>query len=1112
MAADGPAIGRLGGRALRRPLIIVVAALAALFGCPMLPVAVVRAEGEAGNAAPDATDDVVVAPAVGATVTLRGIDTDGDDLTFGVLSPSGVTLGDVSTPSCETPAGGPRVCTATVHVTPAGGTGSFDFTVSDPAVTATATVTVVNSAPAAVDDSVVAAPGSATTITLRALDPEGDALSFATFSPSGGSVGEVGTPSCAAQPDGSSACTAQVTFTNTSASGSFGYTASDGVNDPQQASVAVANPRPAALDDSLVAAAGSVTTVTLRGIDPNGDALSFATFSPSGGTLGEVGTPSCAAQSDGSSVCTADVTFTNVSGNGTFGYTVSDGVNDPQQASVAVANPRPAALDDSLVAAAGSVTTVTLRGIDPNGDALSFATFSPSGGTLGEVGTPSCAAQSDGSSVCTADVTFTNVSGNGTFGYTVSDGVNDPQQASVAVANPRPAALDDSLVAAAGSVTTVTLRGIDPNGDALSFATFSPSGGTLGEVGTPSCAAQSDGSSVCTADVTFTNVSGNGTFGYTVSDGVNDPQQASVAVSNPAPAALPDAITGATGPVDVMLRGVDANGDPLTFEVFGASGGTLGEVGMPSCSGQPDGSSVCTATVPFTNSSGDGSFFFVVQDGSSTSPPAVVIVSAAAGSSNSAPVVTTSSAGVRAAGSAVTLHGADSDGDSLSFEISSPSGLTVGALAPSACSPAADGSSVCTGDVLVTPSVTTPGSSFVGSFSYRANDGDATSSFQTVTVTNPSPEAISTTAPVPTAGGNVTLRGADPNGDPLTFEVSSASDVSLGTPSEPVCTPQPDGSSLCTAEVMVTPAPTALSSSWSGSFAYRVIDGSSTSSFETVTVSNPSPKAISDDALIPIAGGALTLRGTDPNGDPLTFELGSSSALTVGPIGEPTCTPTGDGSMSCVAAVAVNPLAPIPSASWSGSLAYRVNDGSSTSSFETITVGNASPAAADDHVVVPAAGGSATLLAADASGDDVTFEVGSASGVIVGSPGPTSCATSGATSRCIAEVTVTPVTEGTLSTTWGGSFTYRSLDGASLSPFRTITVVNPSPETTPAQVSSDTVGTTVTLRGADANGDPLTFEVGGSSGATVSPPGAPACSPGGDGSARCQVDGGGHAD
>jgi uncharacterized repeat protein (TIGR01451 family) len=91
------------------------------------------------------------------------------------------------------------------------------------------------------------------------------------------------------------------------------------------------------------------------------------------------------------------------------------------------------------------------------------------------------------------------------------------------------------------------------------------------------------------------------------------------------PVAYDDMVTTAAGqPVDIVLSGSDADGEPLTFAIASApTSGTLGAVGSPTC----DIFGSCTATVTYTPPTGTGSvdsFTFTVNDGTLTSLPATV--------------------------------------------------------------------------------------------------------------------------------------------------------------------------------------------------------------------------------------------------------------------------------------------------------------------------------------------------------------------------------------------------------------------------------------------------------------------------------------------------------
>ena len=426
------------------------------------------------------------------------------------------------------------------------------------------------------------------------MDPNGDQLSFEPVGTASSlTVGAISVPSCVAQGDGSSVCTAtvEVSALASATNATFPYRVTDGVSYSGTAYVDVRNPEPVAIADRLTGVSGPVTA-TLRGIDPNGDALTIAITTFSGGTVGSVTTPVCTPQGDGSNVCAATAEFTPSGTSGTVNFSVSDGVSSVTAsvaivASTSTPNSAPKAVGDRVVVPA-SGGTVTLRGTDSNGDSLSFSEYGSVSGMLGTIGAPSCVAQGDGSSVCTAAVTVTPSGSSGSFQFQVSDGLST-SNASVSVTNERPEAVGGRVVLPA-SGGAVTLRGVDAEGDGLSFSLYgTPSGVSVGTIGAPVCTPQGDGSSVCTAAVTVTPSGSSGSFQFQVSDGLST-SVASVSVTNERPEAVGGRVVLPASGGAVTLRGVDAEGDGLSFSLYGTPAGvSVGTIGAPVCTPQADG-------------------------------------------------------------------------------------------------------------------------------------------------------------------------------------------------------------------------------------------------------------------------------------------------------------------------------------------------------------------------------------------------------------------------------------------------------------------------------------------------------------------------------------------
>ena len=127
-----------------------------------------------------------------------------------------------------------------------------------------------------------------------------------------------------------------------------------------------------------------------------------------------------------------------------------------------------------------------------------------------------------------------------------------------------------------------------------------------------------------------------------------------------------------------------------------------------------------------------------------------------------------------------------------------------------------------------------------------------TANAQSVTVTGNTPKLI-------------TLTGTDPNNDPLTFSI--ATNPTHGTLS---------GFNPATGEVTYTPA-----ANYAGpdSFTFTVNDGTTESAPATVsiTVENQAPTANAQS--VTVTGNTpklITLTGTDPNNDPLTFSIATN--------------------------------------------------------------------------------------------------------------------------------------------------------------------------------------------------------------------------------------------
>ena len=156
----------------------------------------------------------------------------------------------------------------------------FTFKASDGTTdsnTATVTVTVsqVASPPVAQSQSVTATSGSPSDITLKATDPDGNALTYAIVSgPKSGTITDLNKDA------GTLVYTPTDGFTGQDR---FAFKASDGTTDSNTATVTVtvsqvASP-PVAQSQSVTATSGSPSDITLKATDPDGNALTYAIVS-----------------------------------------------------------------------------------------------------------------------------------------------------------------------------------------------------------------------------------------------------------------------------------------------------------------------------------------------------------------------------------------------------------------------------------------------------------------------------------------------------------------------------------------------------------------------------------------------------------------------------------------------------------------------------------------------------------------------------------------------------------------------------------------------------------------------------------------------------------------
>jgi VCBS repeat-containing protein len=714
--------------------------------------------------------------------------------------------------------------------------------------TVTITVTPVNHAPVAANDSygvsknnalTVAAPG----VLANDTDVDGDPLTAILVSgPAHGTL----------------ALSANGSFTYTPAAGytggdSFTYKANDGQLDSNVATVAltVSDDAPVANADSYAVSKNNALTVAAPGVlandtDANGDALTAALVSgPAHGTL--------ALNANGSFTYTPAAGYT---GADSFMYKANDGQLDSNVATVAltVSDDAPVANADSYSVSKNNALTVSAPGVlandtDANGDALTAALVSgPAHGTL--------TLSANGSFTYTPAAGYT---GGDSFTYKANDGQLDSNVATVAltVSDDAPVANADSYGVSKNNPLTISAPGVlgndtDANGDALTAALVAgPAHGTL--------ALSANGSFSYTPAAGYT---GGDSFTYKANDGQLDSNSATVSltVSDDAPVAANDSYAvSKNNALTVAAPGVlgndtDANGDTLAAVlVSGPAHGTL----TLSANGS-------FTYMPASGYTGGDSFTYKANDGQLDSNVATVALSvhddAPVAASDSYAVSKNNPLTVSAPG--VLANDTDANGDALTAIL--VSGPAHGTLTLSA-----------NGSLTYTPA-----SGYTGgdSFTYKANDGQLDSNVATVALT------VSDTAPVAandsySANKNSSLtvsapgvlgNDTDANGDTLTA-------VLVSGPAHGTVTLNANGSFTYTPKSGYTGA---------DSFTYKANDGQLDSNVATValTVRNRPPLAAnvsystSQGSPLTVSAPGVLASATDPDADPLTAALVSGPA------------------------------------------------------------------------------------------------------------------------------------------------------------------------------------------------------------------------------------------
>jgi ELWxxDGT repeat protein/VCBS repeat-containing protein len=916
------------------------------------------------------------------------------------------------------------------------GTDSFTYRANDGVANSTATVTinVTNTAPAAANDSYSVTRNGTLSLTAPGVlsndtDAEGNPLTATV-------VTQPGNGTVTLNADGSFTYIPTTGFTGTD---SFTYRASDAIA-TSTATVTVtvtppSNTAPTVVNDSFSIRANGTLTVTAPGVlsndtDAEGNPLTATVAT-------QPGSGSVTLNPDGSFTYVPAIGFT---GTDSFTYRANDGSLDATgTVTVNITNAAPVASNDTFSIGANATLRITAPGVlsndtDANGDPLTAIPFiQPRNGSL--------SLNADGSFTYVPVLNFVGVD---SFTYLASDG-GDSSGATVTITvtppvNTAPTVVNDSFSVRANGTLAITAPGVlsndtDAEGNPLTATVATqPGSGTV--------TLNPNGSFTYVPTLNFV---GTDSFTYRANDGSLDTTGTVIlSVTNAAPAVVNDTFSvRANGTLSLTAPGVlsndtDADGNPLTATV-------VTQPGSGSVTLNADGSFTYVPTLDFV---GADSFTYRANDGIADSTATVTV-----NVTNSAPVVandtytTTRDTSLTIAAPGVLSNDTDTEGSALTATVVTQPGNGTVTLN-------ADGSFTYT-----------PTAGFTGtdSFTYLASDAIANST-ATVTITvnppgNTAPTVVNDTFSVRANGTlaitapGVLSNDTDAEGNPLTATV-------VTQPGSGTVTLNPDGS--------FTYVPT-LNFVGTDSFTYRANDGSlDATGTVTVSVTNTAPAVVNDsfsvranNTLTITAPGVLS-NDTDAEGNPLT-------ATVVTQPGSGTVTLNPDGSFTYV-----------PTLNFVGtdSFTYRANDGIADSTATvTVSVTNAAPAVVNDSFSVRA-NGTLAITAPGVLSNDTDADGNPLTATVVTQPGNGTV-----TLNPDGSFTYVP----TIGFTGTDSFTYQASDGIVAATATAIVTVNPPDNAAPvANPDTYTIRANGTLsitapgvlsNDTDAEGSPLTATV-----------------------------------
>ena len=928
------------------------------------------------NDGPIAVDDNY-STAEETTVTLAPLttgtadsDIDGDSLTISSINGEPVVLGTaesitVSNGIVNYSAGGVITFTPNTNYN---GTVTFPYIITDGNLTATAnqiiTVTAINDAPVAVDDSYTTDEDTAVvllplTTGVADSDIDGDTLSIQSINGENltGNVQSISVTNGTVDIDGSGT----ITFTpDTDYNGTitFPYVITDGnltATANQIITVNSVNDTPTAVNDTLTvdedSVAGATNQVTVSTNDSiggdGGDADNYSIEStdtaPANGTVTEV--------SDGVFEYIPNADF---NGTDSFTYTITDVDGDTSTATVNVTvnsvDDAPTATDDTLSVAEDSVAGVSNQvtvstndniggdGGDADNYSIESTDTAPTNGTVTEV--------SDGIFEYIPNADF---NGTDSFTYTITDADGDTATATVNVTvisvNDTPSATNDSTTVAEDSVAGVSNQvtvstndsiggdGGDADNYSIESTDTAPTNGTVTEV--------SDG---VFEYIPNANFNGTDSFTYTITDVDGDTATATVTVTvnsvDDAPSATDDTLT-----VDEdSVAGVSNQVTVSTNDSIGGDGGDADNYSIESTDTAPANGIVTEVSdgvfeyIPNADFNGIDSFTYTITDADGDTATATVNVTV--NSVNDVPTavddaLTVDEDSVAGVSNQVTVSTNDSiggdGGDTEDYSIEStdtaPTNGTV--------------TEVSDGVFEYIPNANFNGTD---SFTYTITDADGDTATATVNVTvnsvNDAPTAVDDALTVDEDSvAGVSNQVTVSTNDSIGGDGGDADNYSI----ESTDTAPANGTVTEVSDGVFEYIPNA-DFNGTDSFTYTITDADGTTSTGTVTVTveakNDAPKAEDDsfttdeDTLVTITPLTTGTADSDIDGDTIVVSEINGEPVALG-TAETIVVPNGIVNYSATGVISFT-----PSTDYNGTVTfpYQISDGNGETDEATITI------------------------------------------------------------------------------------------------------------------------------------------------------------------------------